>query len=349
MMSRRKVAVKAVLVLSAFLSAQCFAATDAVQSGKTYNIIMSTATSKDAQDRLSHKFIELVKEKSDGRIDGKVYTGGSLGTNVEVLRAIQSGSVQANMNPLGNLSSFVPQSEVFAMPWLYPGQTIKEKTENATLILRGKAGIKLRQLAEEKGFHIVSLMGISPQLIFTRSPVNNLEEMKGKKLRPILGKQHESTISDWGAVPVNMFLNQVFTASQEGVIDGFELPPDVTVRMKFYEAAPYVALTEHNMLIDYILVSSKWYRDLPGELRNAIDQAGVELEAIGTAEFVTSEMDALQHLKSMSGVTVVEFPKEDLAAMRRLNENGVWKATSADPAKGPMLKLLLDDIKQLGR
>lgn len=118
-MGKSKFAVNALLV-SVFLGTLVFPTAQAAGAGETYTMRMANITSNDTQERLAKKFIELVKEKSDGRIDGKLYSAGALGSNIEVMRAVQTGSVQATINPLGNLSNFVPQAGVFEVPWLYP-------------------------------------------------------------------------------------------------------------------------------------------------------------------------------------------------------------------------------------
>ncbi|MBE0612101.1 MAG: TRAP transporter substrate-binding protein [Burkholderiales bacterium] len=345
-MGKSKFAVNALLV-SVFLGTLVFPTAQAAGAGETYTMRMANITSNDTQERLAKKFIELVKEKSDGRIDGKLYSAGALGSNIEVMRAVQMGSVQATINPLGNLSNFVPQAGVFEVPWLYPGDSFEDMIANTTRAMHGRAATEIKKLAAEKGFHVVSLFGLSPMLIFTRTRIDSLKQMKGQKLRPIPGKEHSLTLNDWGVPSADMSLPEVYTAVQQGVINGFELPPDVTLNLKLHEAAPYVAVTKHSTLIEYIIVSRNWYQSLPNTLKKSIDEAGKELDRVGTAEYAKTETAAFRNLRSDSRVTVVEFTKEDLAKMRELNEKGVWKEIMADPVKGPIFKVLRQDVEEL--
>jgi len=337
------------LFVFVFLGVLALSSVHAEDAQKVYPMRFANITSNDTQERLAQKFIDLVNEKSGGRIDGKLYSAGALGSNLEVLRAVQMGSVQGNINPIGNLGNFVPQAGVFSTPWLFPGDSLEKKIENATLAMHGKAAAEIKKLAAEKGFHIVSLFGLSPNLIFTRTKTDSLEKIKGKKLRAIPGKEHSLAVTDWGALSTGMSLPEVYTAVQQGVIDGFELPPDVTVNLRLQEAAPNVALTMHSTLIQFILVGRDWYLSLPDNLKKSVDEAGNELERIGPAEYIKTETAALRSLESDPRVTVVKLARDDLAKMQKLNEGGVWKGVIADPVKGPLFRLLQQDVKELVR
>lgn len=319
----------------------------AADSTKIYDMRMGNITAKDTQERLAERFIELVEQGSKGRIDGKLYTAAALGPNREVMTGLQIGSVQAYIVPLANLSSFVPQTGVFEMPWLYPGNSVKEITNNITQAMQGNAATELKRLSEQKGFHIVSLFGLSPQLVFSSAPIKGLADFKGKKLRTVPGDEHLETVKNWGAIGVDMALPQVYTATQQGVVDGFDLPPDVTLQLKFHEVAPYVLHTLHNSLVEMIVVSNTWYASLPGDLKMAVDEAGKELERIGTQAFIESQEKAIEALKHNSKIKFTELPDGDMRSMRQLNQDGIWEKIASEPVRGPMFKTLLSDIEKL--
>ena len=316
-------------------------------SGRTYKLIMGNTTSKDTQEQLAQKFLDLVKEKSGGRIVGELHTAGALGGNLEILRGLQSGAVQGAINPTAFLSTFVPEIGVLELPWLYPGKTLDESIRNTTKALQGEAGKKVRQLAEAKGFRIVSLFGLSPNMVFSKTPIRNLDEFKNKKIRVVPGAEHTGTFKDWGAVPTAMELGEVYTSIQQGVIEGVEDPPDVSLRMKFHEVAPYVAVTNHINFVEYVAVSKVWYDSLPDDLKKAVDEAGKQLEQIGTEAYAKSEVEALEALKKDPKVTVTEFSAEELAKMKQLNERGVWQEVKQNPGKAELLNLLQADIAKL--
>lgn len=136
---------------------------------------------------------------------------------------------------------------------------------------QGKAAVKFKALAAAKGFHIVTMMGLSPNILFSRVPIKTAADLNGKKIRTVPGKVHVQTRKDWGALPVPMALGQVYTSLQEGTIQAVEDPPDVALKMKFPEVAPYVAVARENAFVEYVAVSKKWYDALPAKLQKAVD------------------------------------------------------------------------------
>lgn len=312
-----------------------------------YTLRMGCITAHDTQARMGHTYIKLLERDSRGRIKGTLYPGGALGNNKEVLTDVQLDAVQAYIVPIGDLSTFVPQAGVFAMPWLYPGKSMSQMIENITRVMQGKAAAAVERLAAKKGFHIVSMFGISPQFLFTRKPVTDLAQLKGMKIRTVSGEEHLQTVEDWGAQAVNLPIPQIYTATQQGVIDGFTLPPNVTVDMHFQEVAPYVFLTAHDALIDFVTVSQRWYDHLPRDLQKAVDQAGRQLDHIGTRADIKTEVASLKALRKDPKVIVRMPTASDIARMKRRDRNGVWKKELANPAKGPVLRLLRQDIRHL--
>ena len=231
------------------------------------------------------------------------------------------------------------------MPWMFPGKTLRDVIQNETKILQGKAGQKVFDLAAEKGFHMVALHGLSPNVVFSTKPIKSLADFKGKKFRVVPGKEHTGTFSDWGALATPMAFSEVYTSLQQGVIQGVEDPPDVSINMNFQEVAPYVAVTKHNAFVEYYLVSKKWYDSLPADLQKVVDEAGQEMIQKGTQAYMKSEGGALDKLRAMDKVTVTDFPQSELDKMKQLNQDGIWKTIEKDPQKGPILKLLQQDIK----
>ncbi len=325
-------------------------AMSAQAADKPIEMRLGNITSNDAQERIGQKFLKLVEEKSNGQIVGKHFSGGSLGSNDEVMRGLRLGSVQAITNPSGYLNQFVPQAGVLTLPWVFPGSTPEEQIRNITRAMQGEAGNKIRELADAKGFRVVSLFGLGPNQIYLREVdkgASVIDMLKGKRIRTIGGHEHTETVNDWGARSVHMSLPEVYTSIQQGVVDGFDLPAAVTVKLKYHEQAPNVVMTNHIVLTEYIAVSKEWYEKLPAELQKAVDEAGKEAEEFGTTEFVNEQNAALEMLRSDPKINVIELSSEDIAKLTELNKNGVWKTAASNPGKAEMLKLLEADIQKL--
>lgn len=320
---------------------------------KTYEMRMGNITSNDTQEQIAQTFIDLVSEKSDGRIEGKLYSSASLGSNDEVMRGLRMGSIQATLNPTGYLSQFVPQAGVLTLPWLFPGDTTTEQIENVTRIMKGETGSQIKEIAGQKGFHVVSLFGLGPNQIYLRElddSLNGIEHLKGQRIRTIGGQEHTQTVNDWGSRAIHMSLPEVYTSIQQGVLDGFDLPAAVTVRLKYHEQAPNVLLTNHIVLTQYITVSKAWYDQLPEELKKAVDDAGREAESLGTEAYIKSQNEAIEMLRADPNIDVIEISGEQLDQLREANKAGVWETVvDSNPLKREMLEMLERDIETLSQ
>lgn len=337
---------KIALSVGLTFSVACFSQ---VASAQTYPLRMGNITTNDVQERLGRAFVETVTKRSGGRIEGRLFSSGALGSNDEVMRGLQAGSVQANINPTGFLSQFVPEAGVISTPWIFPGNDADEVTRNIAFVMQGDAGQRLRELAEKRGFRVVSLFGIGPNLIFTRTPVQNMQQLKGKRIRSVGGQEHTATINDWGARAIHMSLPEVFTSVQQGVLDGFELPADVTMRLKLHEIAPHVLNTNHVALGQYIAVSKQWYDGLPKDLQQLVDEVGKELETIGPEEYAKAQMTGLEQLRKQKNTTVTDLTAEFRKELQDLNEKGIRTALQNDKAKSEMLQMLLKDVERLAK
>lgn len=338
--------VKVALGACLALSFACFPHATAAQ---TYPLRMGNITTNDVQERLGRTFVETITKRSGGRIEGRLFSSGALGSNDEVMRGLQAGSIQANINPTGFLSQFVPEAGVIAAPWLFPGHDAAGITRNIALVLQGDAGKRIREVSEKRGFRVVSLFGIGPNLIFTRTPIRNMEELRGKRIRSIGGQEHTATINDWGARAIHMSLPEVFTSVQQGVLDGFELPADVAIRLKLHQIAPHVLNTNHVALGQYIAVSKQWYDGLPEDLRRLVDEVGREMEAIGPEQYAKAQMTGLEELRQQKKTTVTDLSPEFLKELQSLNAKGIRAVLEKDGTKREMLQTLLKDVERLAK
>lgn len=325
------------------VSAACFSL---AASAQTHTLRMGNITTNDVQERLGRIFVETVTKRSGGRIAGQLFSSGALGSNDEVMRGLQAGSIQANINPTGFLSPFVPEAGVISTPWTFPGSDAGEITRNIALVLQGDAGQRIRELAEKRGFRVVSLFGIGPNLIFSRTPIQDIKQLKGKRIRSIGGQEHTATINDWGARAIHISLPEVFTSVQQGVLDGFELPADVAMRLKLHEIAPHVLNTNHVALGQYIAVSKQWYDGLPKDLQQLVDDVGKELETIGPEEYSKAQMLGLEQLRKQAKITVTDLTPEFRKELQELNEKGIRTVLQNDKTKSEILQMLLKDVEQ---
>ncbi len=308
------------------------------QAQTSQNILVGNATANDTQAANNDKFAELMTTYSAGRIKASARHGESLGTNAQMFGALQAGSLHGMSLPAGFVSSIVPELSAFDMPFLLPAVPDKMTAFAA----QSTAAKVMMAEAAKKGLHVLGFHGIGPQSFLTRFPITKLEDIVGKKFRVIPSPPRVGAYQDWNAVARPMELGEVYMALQQGTLDGMENPPDVIFRMKLHEAAKYYTITEHFAFMSVIMVSKRWYDDLPKDLQAAVTKAAADTIKFADVAFVKNQQDSLEALKKAAVVTVM--PPAELQKMKDLAQKGVWQRMRADPVRGPIIKLLEEDV-----
>ena len=307
------------------------------------NMLIGNATANDTQAAANDKFAELVTKYSNGRIKASARHGESLGSNAQMLAALQAGSVHGMIYPSGFMSTAVPELALFDMPFLLPGAPAKITAFAA----QSKAAVKMMELAEQKGIHIIGFHGIGPQSFLTKFPVNKLADIQGKKFRVIPSPPRVGAYQDWGAVARPMEFSEVYTALQQGTLDGMENPPDVLYKMKMHEVAKYYTITEHFAFASNVIVSKKWFEGLPKDLQDVVTKAGKDTIVWADDAYTKSQNSSLEAMRKV--ITVTDMPAAELQKMKDLTRKGVWERMKADPQKGPIVKLLEEDVARFSK
>lgn len=256
-----------------------------VAEGQSYTIKFGNVISAgDTQNVAYEKFAELVNERSDGRITVEIYPDSQLGGEREMIEAVQAGNLEMTAPSVGVLANFNDSLQVFDFPFMF------DDRETAYGVLDGEVGQQLLGELESSG-----LVGLGwgengfRDLAMVKETVVTPEQMAGQKLRVMQVPLHIAYWESIGAAPTPMAFPEVFTALQQGVVDGVENPLELMYSAKFTEPAPNV--TELNWIYDpeVILISKSFLDSLP-----AADQ-----EIIKTS--ISDAIDTLRELKA--GVT----------------------------------------------
>ena len=307
------------------------------QAQAPMNVLIGNATANDTQAEANDKFAELITKYSNGRMKASARHGESLGNNAQMLAALQAGSVQGMIYPAGFLSPVVPDLAMFDMPFLLPGAPAKI----TAFCAQSKAALKMMEVAETRGIHIIGFHGIGPQSFLTKFPVTKLADIQGKKFRVIPSPPRVGAYQDWGAVARPMEFSEVYTALEQGTLDGMENPPDVIYKMKMHEVAKYYTITEHFSFVSNVIVSKKWFDGLPKDMQDVVTKAGKDTIAWADVAYTKSQNDSLNAMRKV--ITVTNMPPAELQKMKDLTRAGIWERMKKDPQKAAIVKLLEED------
>ena len=218
---------------------------------------------------------KIVEEKTDGAIIVETYHSSQLGDDRAMTEALQIGSQEVTIPSTAPIANFVPEYSVFDFPFLFPN------TEVADKVLDGEVGQKFLDMLEDQ-----SLVGLAYWENGFRDITNNeraiesAADFKGLKLRTMENQLHLDAFSALGANPTPMAFGELFTAMQQGTVDGQENPIPTIYLQGFYEVQDYVSATNHIYSPFVFLMSKEFFDGLTEEQQTIVTEAAVEAGAL---------------------------------------------------------------------
>ncbi|HGZ70444.1 MAG TPA: DctP family TRAP transporter solute-binding subunit [Nitratifractor sp.] len=259
------------ILLSALTAATMTTAATAADYVLKFSHVVSENTPK---GKAALFFEKRLEELSKGKIDVQVYPNSQLYKDKAVLKAIKLDSVQMACPSFSKFTKTVPQLALFDLPFLF------DSMEHVHKVQDGAVGQKLKDLVAAKGFVVLNYWDNAfKQISSAKKALLKPEDAKGQKFRIMSSKVLEAQFKAIGANPQVMPFSEVYSALQQGVIDGQENTNSNIYTKKFYEVQKYMTLSNHGYLGYLVVMSKKFYNSLPKELQDAVQQAMKEATA----------------------------------------------------------------------
>ncbi|QST00664.1 TRAP transporter substrate-binding protein [Pontibacillus sp. ALD_SL1] len=217
------------------------------------------------------KFKEIVEEKTDGSIKVETFHSGQLGDDRTMIENLQINSQQVVIPSTAPMANFVPEFSVFDIPFLFPSEDVADQVldgETGKKILDKLEGQDLKGLAYwENGFR---------DLTNSKRAVSSVEDFDGLKIRTMENDLHLDAFKALGANPTPMAFTELFTAMQQGTVDGQENPYATIYLQKFYEVQDHVSNTHHIYSPFVFLMSKTFFDNLSEENQKIVKEAAEE-------------------------------------------------------------------------
>lgn len=256
------------------------------------------------------KFAELVKEKSGGKIEVKLFPGGTLGGDVQTVSALQGGVIEMSVLNAGILASNVKEFGAVDLPFLF------DSGEEADKVMDGPFGTGLMERLPDTGLVGLAYWELGfRNLTNNRHPVTKLEDIKGLKIRTIQSPIPVELFNALGANAVPLPYTELYTALETGTVDGQENPSANIINAKFYEVQKYMTLTRHQYNPQIVLVSKKFWDGLNDEEKAVLQQAAVEARDFQRKVSREQDAAALEEIRK-TGMEVSELSPEETQKLR---------------------------------
>jgi TRAP-type transport system periplasmic protein len=224
------------------------------------------------------KFSELVATKTGGAIRIQVFSGGQLGSEVNLVSGMQTGIVDMAFHTTGFLESFFPRIEVLDLPFLF------RDAKSAETLLDGPIGQALLGDMPAKGIYGLVWGHYGWRETETASQaVRQPSDLKGLKIRIQPGAVFAASFRACGAIPVVMDLSEVYIGVAQKTVGGVELPFLAIVSSKIYEVTRFAGLTNHVYNAGALMASKAKFDRLEAMHRDAIREAAAEIQPIWRA------------------------------------------------------------------
>jgi tripartite ATP-independent transporter DctP family solute receptor len=245
-------------------------------------------------------FAKEVEKRTAGRYKVQPFYSGSLGGERESIEAVQLGTQELTFSSSGPVPNFVPEAKILDIPFLF-----RDKA-HARAVLDGPIGQDMLAKFDSKGFKALAWgeNGIRHMTNSKRS-VNGPEDLKGLKMRTMENPVHVAAYKGLGIVTTPMAFPEVFTALQQGTVDGQENPLSVIMASKFDQVQKYLTLTGHVYSPGIFLMNKASFDKLSAADKQAFLDAANEGAKANRARVDEDDAKGVTELRS-KGMTVVE-------------------------------------------
>ncbi len=268
---------------------------------------------------------KAVEEKTKGGLKIEVFHSAQLGVEEDILEQIRAGANIGQNTDSARMGNYVPGIAIMNGPYFAENLDEVAKLKNSPTV-RGF----LDELANKHGMKVLSYSWVQGyRHFFTNKPVRNPEDLKGLRIRTPPAPIWQESVRALGATPVALAFGDMYPALQQKVMDGVELVYNNIPAGRFYEVLKYVSETRHIMLVNFEVISSKWFNALPADYQKILveecDKAGIETSKLIMDKL---EKEVKQDLTTKRGMVVVD--NVDLAAFKKAGEKAYEVLKIAD-------------------
>jgi tripartite ATP-independent transporter DctP family solute receptor len=247
-------------------------------------------------------FAKEVETRTQGRIKVQPFYSGSLGGERESIEAVQLGTQELTLTSTGPVPNFVPAARILDIPFLF-----RDKA-HARAVLDGPIGQDMLKEFESKGFKALAWAenGIR-HMTNSKRAVNAPEDLKGLKMRTMENPVHVAAYKGFGIVTTPMAFPEVFTALQQGTVDGQENPLSVIMAAKFDQVQKHLTLTGHVYSPAIFLMNKATFDKLSAADKQVFLDAAKVAVAANRARVDDDDAKGVAELRS-KGMQVIDSP-----------------------------------------
>ena len=255
-------------------------------------------------------FKEYVEENLGDRYEVQIFPNEILGSAQKAIELTQTGAIDFVVAGTANLETFAGVYEIFSMPYLFDSEDVYKRVMQDTEYME-----QVYESTDEAGFRVVTWYNAGTRNFYGKKPITKPEDLKGLKIRVQQSPASVAMVNAFGAAAAPMGFGEVYTAIQQGVIDGAENNELALTNNKHGEVAKYYTYNKHQMVPDMLVANLKFLNSLSDEEYQVFKDAAALSTEVEMDEWDKSIEEAKDIAVNQQGV---EFLDVDVDAFKQV-------------------------------
>ena len=247
---------------------------------------------------------QQVKKLTDGDLIIRIYPDGQLGTQRESMELLQNGALDMAKSNASEMESFEPSYGAFNIPYIFHDR------DHYYRAMQSDVGEKILASSYDKGFIGLTYYDGGSRSFYAQKAINSPADLKGMKIRVQPSPTAVEMVKLMGGSPTPLAYGELYTALQQGVVDGAENNPTALTNNRHGEVAKFYSQDEHTMVPDVLLISSKVWDKLPKNQQEALRKAAKESMIYHKDLWAKMTNEALKKAQNSMGVKIVQVEKQ---------------------------------------
>jgi tripartite ATP-independent transporter DctP family solute receptor len=249
-----------------------------------------------------HFIKQEIEKQSNGRMQVRIYDSGRLGGETDNIERVRLGTIEMADVSTAVLGNFLEPFFVFDLPFLFDDYDHQKRA------LTGEVGQYINKELERIGIKGLGYYVSPARNLYTRKPVNAIEDLKGMKIRVMESKIMQQTINSFGSFAIPLSFHELYNALQQDVVDGAENNPSQYLSCAHTDLCKYYTLTEHFRVPTIIVMPLSFYKGLSDENRTIIDRVMQASLDFWDSTAAAIEKEVFEKIKAQ-GVTIGTIDK----------------------------------------
>ncbi|MGM9629393.1 TRAP transporter substrate-binding protein [Butyricicoccus sp.] len=325
------------LVLCACMFTMLLSGCASVGNGKRI-IRISHAQSESHPEHIGLlKFKEYIEENLGDKYEVQIYPNELLGGAQKAIELTQTGAIDFVVAGTANLETFADVYEIFSMPYLFTSEEAYHATMMDTEYMNN-----VYKSTDEAGFRVLTWYNAGSRSFYATKPIETPEDLKGLKIRVQQSPASIKMANAFGAAASPMSFGEVYTAIQQGVIDGAENNELALTNNKHGEVAKYYSYNRHQMVPDMLIGNLKFLNGLSDEELKIFEEAAALSTEVELEEWDDQVEEAKRIAEEEMGVQFIDVDVQ-------LFKDAVSNVQQEMLDNNPSIQDLYDHIQEINK